>query len=181
MVLRDYRNIARVSYILIVIALVLFALSVELIYSDSPMKWPASPESHFQVGAGSNTSLHYNASISKGDDLFYTASSNQTFANVSIYLLEPTGPKIPLKNITGTTQVSGQIVLPQPGNATFLLVNNGNRSAYVNLTADRISYLTVYTLVFAFASMASGIVLLIAASRVKRGEGRLSERQRRMD
>lgn len=182
MVLRDYRNIARISYVLIVIALVLFSLSVVLIYSDSAAKWPSNPNNPLILEPnGGSVSLPYNVSINQGDDIFYTASSNNSHANVSLILLEPSGAKIALGNITGTKQISGQFVVAQSGNVSFQLVNHANKSTYVNLTADRISFYTIYTLVFGFATMASGIVLLILASRIKRGERRISQRQRGLD
>lgn len=181
MVLRDYRNIARTSYILIVIALVLFSISIVMIYSNSAQKWPTNPANPLVLAPNEKTSLVYNTPVHQGDDIYYSALSNDSYANVSIFLVEPSGKSISLSNLSGTIQISGQIVASETGNVSFLLVNHANRSTYMNLTADRISFYTIYTLVFGFSTMASGIVLLVVASRVKRSEGRLSRRQRGMD
>ncbi len=182
MVLRDYRNIARLSYVLIVVAIVLFAFSIDLIYSDSPAQWSTDSGNPVLLAPnGGNATLHYNVSFQQGDDIYYRASSNNSLANVTMKLIEPSGTQILLGNITGTSPLSNQLVVSQYGNYSFLLINNANSSTYVNLSADRISFYAVYTLVFGMATMASGLVLLILSYRIKRGERRLSRRQRRLD
>ncbi|MCL4452243.1 MAG: hypothetical protein M1327_06435 [Candidatus Thermoplasmatota archaeon] len=173
--LRDYKKIARLSYILIVAAIVLIALSVVFIASDSPESRDVS------VLPGSSYHFVYNVTIDHGDYLFYSVVSNNSSANLTAYLITPAGTVTSMGNITGNGSLKKDLVAGDSGNWTLVLENNGKVNAYARLTVYRISYLVTYTIVFGISLFASGFILLLVSLNLRRREGSYSRRQRGLE
>ncbi|MGC8514524.1 MAG: hypothetical protein ACP5OC_00115 [Thermoplasmata archaeon] len=173
--LRDYKKIARLSYILIVIAIVLIALSVVFIISDTPESKDVS------IQAGSSYHLTYNVTIKQGDYLFYSVVANNSRANFTACLVAPSGAVTAIGNITGNGSLKKDVVAGDSGNWTLILKNNANLNAYARLTVYRISYVVTYTIVFGVSLFASGFILLLVSFNLRRREGSYSRRQRGLD
>lgn len=173
--LRDYKKIARLSYVLIVTAIVLVALSIVFIASDAP-------ESR-DVGVLPGSSYHfvYNVTIDQGDYLFYSVVSNNSSANFTAYLVTPAGAVTSMGNLTGNGSLKKDLVARDSGNWTLVLENNGKADAYARLTVYRISYLVTYTIVFGISLFASGFILLLVSLNLRRREGSYSRRQRGLE
>jgi len=174
-VLRDYKKIARLSYILIVVAVVLLALSVVLIVTDSPESRSVS------IPAGSTYSLRYNATVDQGDYLFYSVVANDSKANFTAYLLAPTGSKIAMGNFSGNGSMKKDIVAGEAGNWTLIVKNNANINIFAKLSIYKISYMATYTIVFGLTLFASGIILLLVSVNLRKRENSFSRRQRDLE
>lgn len=173
--LRDYKKIARLSYILIVIAIVLIALSVVFIISDSPESRDVS------ILTGSSYHLTYNITIKQGDYIFYSVIANNSGANFTAYLVEPSGAVTAIANITGNSSLKKDVVAGESGNWTLVLKNNAKLSEYAKITIYRVSYLLTYTIVFGASLFASGFILLLVSFNLRRQEGSYSRRQRGLE
>lgn|GEM_PF-5296756 len=173
--LRDYKKIARLSYILIVIAIVLIALSAVFIISDSPESRSVS------IQGGSTYQLTYNVTIKQGDYIFYSVISNNSRANFTACLIAPSGAVIAKANITGNVSLKKDVVAGESGNWTLILKNDANLNEYARLTIYRISYLVTYTIVFGASLFASGFILLLVSFNLRRREGNYSRRQRGLE
>ncbi len=173
--LRDYKKIARLSYILIVVAVVLLALSVVLIVSDSPQS------SGVSIPAGSIYSLKYNTTVNQGDYLFYSVVANNSKANFTAYLLAPTGLEIAMGNLSGNGSVKKDIVAGESGNWTLIVKNNANLNIFAKLSIYKISYIATYTIVFGLTLFASGFILLLVSVNLRKRENSFSRRQRDLE
>lgn len=173
--LRDYKKIARLSYILIVVAVVLLALSVVFIVTDSPESRTVS------VPAGSTYTLRYNTTVAQGDYLFYSVVANDSKANFTAYLLAPTGTVIAMGNLSGNGSMKKDIVAGETGNWTLVVRNNANINAFARLSIYKISYLVTYTVIFGLTLFASGFVLLLVSVNLRKRENSFSRRQRDLE
>ena len=173
--LRDYRKIARIAYILIVVSIVLFAVSGVILTTNSEMHRTEI------ISANGTVSMNYNASIQVGDLVFYTLSSNQSSANLTSYILQSHGLRTGYANLTGSGSVTREYVSGSPGNISLVVVNNSNESSNASVSIERISYTVIYTIVFGLAFLPSGLILLVAAFRIRNRERPISNRQRDFD
>ncbi len=173
--LRDYRKIARIAYILIVVAIVLFAISGVILTTNSEIHRTEN------IAANGSVSMKYNTSIQVGDLIFYTVSSNESSANITSYILVSNGIQAGYANLTGAGSVTREYVSGSSGNISLIVINNSNESSNVSLSIERISYTVIYTIVFGLAFLPSGLILLVAAFRIRNRERPISNRQRDFD
>ena len=173
--LRDYRKIARIAYILIVVSIVLFAVSGVILTTNSEMHRTEI------ISANGSVSMNYNASIQVGDLIFYTLSSNQSSANLTSYILQSHSLRTGYANLTGSGSVTREYVSGSSGNISLVVVNNSNESSNASVSIERISYTVIYTIVFGLAFLPSGLILLVAAFRIRNRERPISNRQRDFD
>ncbi len=173
--LRDYRTIGRVAYIVIFLALVLIALTIVIVSSSSPMSRSTT------IQSGSPYEITYNQSVNAGDYLFYTITTNSTSGSLSAYLIGPGDVHLAYLNHTGSGTMKGSAVASSQGNWSLYIAENANTSQRVSLTVYRVSYASTYTLVFSLSLLPSGLVLLLFSSHLKKVEASLSRRQRRLE
>ena len=156
-------------------SIVLFAVSGVILTTNSEMHRTEI------ISANGSVSMNYNASIQVGDLIFYTLSSNQSSANFTSYILQSHSLRTGYSNLTGRGSVTREYVSGSSGNISLVVVNNSNESSNASVSIERISYTVIYTIVFGLAFLPSGLILLVAAFRIRNRERPISNRQRDFD
>lgn len=153
------RRIMKIGIVLIIASVVLFSISmVQFSLGTSNYK-------NLQIGPSSTVKFYKN-SVSAGGDLEYSlepVSVNYTTAtgyNLTSYLISPSGQVFANSTMAGNG-VSHVIIPATSGNWTLVVINNNaNSVANVSITYGQVDYFTIFTTVFGFVLLPSGIALV---------------------
>lgn len=147
------KKLNRIGLILIVASVVLFSVSIALLMQAT------TTYSNVVVQPGQSSNF-YKAGVSAGDDLHYSIQYNTSRnVNVSAYLLSPEGGHY--GNISlSPSSYSAVVVAPYSGNWTLIITNHGNSIVNMTVRLGDVNYATTFAVVFGFALLPSGVVLI---------------------
>lgn len=147
------KRLNRIGLVLIVVSIVLFSVSVALLMQ--------STNTYSNVYVAPGTSNHYyKAGVHAGDDIHYSIQQTSNGSvNVTAFLIAPDGAHYGNISLSPTTY-SAVVVAPASGNWTLVITNNGNSQVNMTVKLGDIGYLNTFAVVFGFALLPSGLVLL---------------------
>lgn len=163
------KRLLKIGGVMILASILLFSASIYLIDSN------VASQNNISIPAGSSYTLH-KGTISAGDDIDYSVSSNLNGLDVAAYVLFDHGVTAGYTNSTNSTRLSNVIVSPVSGNASLVIVNHGTGTINVDASIGSVDYLTLITTVFGFVLLPSGIALIgiyFYARRVERRKEKL--------
>lgn len=147
------RRILKIGIILIIASLVLFSVAMVQFSLNT------SNYNDIKINPGSSLTFHKN-SVLAGDDLEYSVESSSSSYNISSYLLSPSGSHY--ANQSSVSHSVSEVIIPSTGgNWTLVIVNNDLSSPInVSITYGQVGYITIFTTVFGFVLLPSGIALI---------------------
>lgn len=128
------RRLKRIGFIMIVVSVALFAVSVYLL--------SAGTSEYTVTTHPSGTSNFYRTSVHAGDDLTYKISYFQS-VNLTATLISPNGTAYSELNYTQLPTGPDKIIAPDAGNWTFELLNNGQYTVNVTISYDSTTHSNV--------------------------------------
>lgn len=147
------KRLQKIGIVLVIVSVLLFSLSVFLIYSNT------AHASNVSIGPGSSYTLNM-GNVSAGDDIDYSVSTNLQMFNLTTYLSYNTGASAGYVNVTNSSSVTKVIVSPDSGNVSLVIKNTGSYTINVDASIGIVDYYTLVSLVFGFVLLPSGIVIL---------------------
>lgn len=164
----NLRLIQRLGYILIVVSIIIFAVSIWSVYSSTAVIQKT-------IAPGSEISIPVGQDISKGNDILYSVTPVNSSVDLSIYVLGPQGQKLALANMSGVAfTLTKAVVTTSSGKWNLVVVNSNSSTTSLKITTTYVSYLTLSFILLAFALLPSGIALTVLGMIIKKKQSRFS-------
>lgn len=158
----------RIGYTLIVVSLVLFSISVFSVYSNST-------QSQKNLAPNSTLNLPLARNVSAGDDILYSITPTNGTANITVYLVGPSGQTIAYSNASGASYtLTKEVVSPASGKWVLTVINHQSTNTTLKIIIGDISYTTLSMFLLGFAFLPSGIALVILSLVIRKRESSLS-------
>lgn len=154
------KRILKIGIVLVLVSAVLFSMSMYLLAANSLTR------DNINIAPGSSYTLS-KIITNTGADIDYTITSTQGSLNVTAYILYGNGATDGYSNVSNQYSISKVIVSKHSGDASLVIVNNGNQTLGLHATLGSIDYVTLITTIFGFVILVSGagLIALYAYSR----------------
>lgn len=164
-------RILKIGGILIVASIVLFAVSVYLIESNT------TSASSISIAPG-NTYTLTGGFVNSGDDIDYTVTSNFSTFNITAFVSITSGTIFGNETAVKKSSLTGVYVSPGSGNISLTIRNTGTQTINIDASIGTIGYSTLLTVIFGFVLLPSGIVLVGVYYYSRHAERRKEKRLR---